>query len=218
MSESAHGMGRMTSGANLLRRIPRLVVFVSGAGTNLQALIDAIHSGNLRANIELVVSNRKAVHGLVRAQQAGIPSLYAPLKAFLDGGGTREAYDAYLAAQVGIYRPDLLVLAGWKHIFSPAFLDQFPRRVINLHPALPGMFPGQNAIEQAFLAYQQGAISYSGCMVHYAIAEVDAGPVIAQTRVPFLPGDTLQSFAARMHAAEHRLLVQAVKDLVDDWG
>ncbi|NJN65728.1 MAG: phosphoribosylglycinamide formyltransferase [Chloroflexaceae bacterium] len=190
---------------------PRLAVFVSGSGTNLQALLDATASGGLDASVVLVVSNRKHAFGLVRAEQAGIATLYFPIKPYLETGRGREAYDADLAERVSAWQPDLVVLAGWMHILSRAFLDRFPNRVINLHPALPGTLPGTNAIARAYEAYQRGEMSDSGCMVHYAVPEVDAGPVVAQTVVPIEPGDTLESFEARMHAAEHRLIVEAVR-------
>jgi formyltetrahydrofolate-dependent phosphoribosylglycinamide formyltransferase len=191
--------------------LPRIVVMISGSGTNLQAIIDAVGNGRLRAAIALVVSNRKAAYGLVRAENAGLPTLYFPLKPYLEAGKSRQAYDADLAMQLKAYRPDLIVLAGWMHILSPAFLEQFPQQVINLHPALPGQFAGTHAIERAFAAYQMGEIDHSGCMVHTVIPEIDAGRVIAQTIVPVQPQDSLADFAARMHAAEHQLIVQAIK-------
>jgi formyltetrahydrofolate-dependent phosphoribosylglycinamide formyltransferase len=123
----------------------------------------------------------------------------------------REAYDADLAQKILAYTPDLIVLAGWMHIVSPAFLDCFPNQVINLHPALPGQFAGTQAIDRAFAAYQQGKITHSGCMVHVVIPEVDAGPVLAMAEVPILPDDSLADFEARMHTAEHQLIVQATK-------
>ncbi len=192
----------------------RLVVFISGSGTNLQALLDAAAVGELAASVVLVVSNRREAYGLVRAQQAGVPTLYFPLRRFVDAGKTRAAYDAALAAAIQPYAPDLIVLAGWMHILSPAFLNEFPNKVINLHPALPGQFAGVQAIERAYAAFQRGDVSHSGCMVHHVVPEVDAGPVIAQTIVPIYPHDALPDFAARMHAAEHRLLVAAVHQLL----
>lgn len=189
----------------------RLVVMISGSGTNLQAIMDAIAAGTLAGEIVLVVSNRKAAYGLVRAEQAGIPTLYFPLKSYSDTGKDRAQYDVDLAQAILPYTPDLIVLAGWMHILGPAFLDCFPRRVINLHPALPGAFAGINAIERTFEAYQRGEVRGGGCMVHYAIPEVDAGAVIVQEAVPIDPGDTLADFEARLHAAEHRLIVEAVR-------
>jgi formyltetrahydrofolate-dependent phosphoribosylglycinamide formyltransferase len=139
-----------------------------------------------------------------------VPTLYVPLKPYTDAGQGRAAYDAALAEQVLTYKPDLVVLVGWMHILSPAFLHHFPRQVINLHPALPDMFPGTHAIERAYAAYQRGEIDHSGCMVHYAVPEVDAGPTIAQAVVPIYPDDALERFEERMHAAEHRLVIEAI--------
>ena len=110
----------------------------------------------------------------------------------------------------------MIVLAGWMHVFSPAFLQHFPDQVINLHPALPGAFPGLHAIERAYDAYRRGEIAHSGCMIHYVIPEVDAGRVIAQAVVPIEPDDSLDAFEARMHAAEHRLIVEALQRLCCD--
>lgn len=193
----------------------RLVVLISGGGSNLQALLDAIQAGELEAEPVLVVSNKAGVYGLERAQKAGVPTLVFPLKPYKTAGLGREKYDADLAEKVAEYRPDVIVLAGWMHILSPAFLNHFPNQVLNLHPALPGQFVGTHAIERAFEAYQKGEISYSGCMVHLAIPEVDAGPVVAQAEVAIEPGDTLESFSGRMHQAEHRLIVEATKKLVN---
>ncbi len=189
----------------------RLVVMISGFGSNLQAILDACAAGRLPARVVLVVSNRKDAYGLVRAQRAGIPTLYFPLKPYRERGLDRTAYDRDLAERIAPFRPDLIVLAGWMHILSPAFLDRFPGRVINLHPALPGMFPGTNAIRRAFEAYQRGEITHSGCMVHVVTPEVDAGPVLAQAIVPIFPEDTLETFEARMHAAEHEVILEGIR-------
>lgn len=195
----------------------RLAVFISGGGTNLQALIDAIALRTLNAEIVLVVSNRKSAFGLKRAEAVKIPTLYFPLKPYIDAGRSRADYDADLAAQIAPYQPDLLVLAGWMHIFSSTFLDQFPRRVINLHPALPGQFAGVNAVERAYQAWKNGEIGESGCMVHYVIPEVDAGDMIAHEVVPFEASDTLETYAARLHQAEHHLMVKAVKKALESF-
>jgi formyltetrahydrofolate-dependent phosphoribosylglycinamide formyltransferase len=184
---------------------------ISGSGSNLQALLDAIDDGRLPAKIVLVVSNRRSAYGLQRAAQAGVEVGYFPLKPYMDAGQSRAAYDADLAARLRPYQPDLIVLAGWMHILSPAFLDQFPDKVINLHPALPGAFPGTEAVARAYAAYQAGEIGETGCMVHYVIPELDAGPVIAQATVPIHPQDSLEELTARMHDTEHKLLVTAVR-------
>ncbi len=190
--------------------LPRLVILISGSGSNLQAILDAIEEGEITAVPSLVVSNRKDAYGLVRAEQAGVPTAYFPFKPYRDAGKSRAQYDADLAALIRPYQPDLIVLAGWMHILSAAFLDHFPNKVINLHPALPGQFAGTHAIQRAYEAYQRGEIAHTGCMVHYTIPEVDAGPVIAQAEVPILPIDSLTDLEARMHQVEHGLLVTAV--------
>lgn len=184
---------------------------VSGGGTNLQALIDAVAAGHLPAKIVGVVSNRKGAYALQRADMHGIPALYFPLKPYTDAGRQRPEYDADLAGHVAGFAPDLIVLAGWMHVFSPAFLDRFPGRVINLHPALPGKFAGARAIERTFEAYARGEVESGGCMVHFVEPEVDAGPVIASAEVPFLRGDNLEKFEWRLHAAEHQLIVHATR-------
>lgn len=194
--------------------VARLAVFISGSGTNLQAILDAVAEGRLPAEVVLVVSNRKDAYGLVRAAEAGVETLYFPLKPYKEDGRGREAYDADLADIVAAYRPDWIILAGWMHVLSPAFLDRFPGRVLNLHPALPGYFAGTHAIQRAYEAYQRGEITESGCMVHLVVPEVDAGPVIAQAVVPFMAGETLEGYEARMHAAEHRLIVEAIRQAI----
>lgn len=189
----------------------RLAILISGSGSNLQAIIDAVQAGRLPAQIAVVVSNRRAAFGLTRAERAGIPTLYFPLKPYHDAGRPREAYDADLAARVADYAPDLVVLAGWMHVLSAAFLARFRGRVLNLHPALPGQFPGVHAIQRAYEAYQRGEIERTGVMVHWAVPEVDAGAVIAQAAVPIYASDTLADLEARTHEVEHQLLVEAIR-------
>jgi formyltetrahydrofolate-dependent phosphoribosylglycinamide formyltransferase len=188
----------------------RLVVLISGSGSNLQAILDACAVGRLAAEVVLVVSNRRSAYGLERAEVAAVPTSYFPLKPYRNEGKPRSRYDADLAEHVAAYQPDLIVLAGWMHILSPAFLDRFPGKVINLHPALPGMFAGTHAIKRAYLAYQEGEITHTGCMVHYAVPEVDAGTVVTQAVVPIKPGDSLEDLETRMHETEHRIIVEAV--------
>ena len=190
---------------------PRVVVLVSGNGSNLQALMNA----NLEMQIVLVVSNRKAAFALERAATAGIPTLYAPLKPFTDAGRSRAEYDADLARKINLLEPDLIVLAGWMHVFTSAFLERVRVSVINLHPALPGQFPGSHAIEDAYQTWLEGEITASGCMVHHVTPELDAGEAIATRVVPFIAGDTLEIFAERLHAAEHELIVTATRSVLE---
>jgi formyltetrahydrofolate-dependent phosphoribosylglycinamide formyltransferase len=192
----------------------RLVVMISGSGTNLQAILDAVEHGTLDAQVAAVISNRKDAFGLVRATNAGVPTATFPLKPYAESGRPRVAYDADLAAVVAGYEPDLIVLAGWMHVLSPAFLDHFPMRVLNLHPALPGQFAGTHAIQRAYEAFQRGEIGRTGVMVHWVVPEVDAGPVIASAEVPIYPADSLDELEARIHATEHRLLVEAIRSVL----
>lgn len=191
----------------------KLVVMVSGGGSNLQALIDAIDSQSLSAEIVAVIANRRDAYALERAALHQIPTHYAPLKPYLADSRGREQYDIDLAQTVAGLRPDLIVLAGWMHILSQAFLDQVGAPVINLHPALPGMFAGTHAIERAFEAFQRGEIEHSGCMIHHVIPEVDAGEVVVQAIVPIHGEDTLDTFEERMHCTEHDIIVKAVQIL-----
>ncbi len=196
-----------------IRNPQSLVVFISGYGSNLQAILDACACGALPARVEAVISNKKDAYGLERARQAGIPAVYHPKPRELD----RRLYDSGLAELAVSYRPDWIVLAGWMRVLSSTFLEHFPNQVVNLHPALPGTFPGTDAIQRAFEAYQRGEIAHTGVMVHLVPDEgVDAGPVLAQEVVPIEPQDTLQALEARMHAVEHRLLVATLKKLTTE--
>ncbi|MHB0857587.1 MAG: phosphoribosylglycinamide formyltransferase [Anaerolineae bacterium] len=189
-----------------------LAVLVSGNGSNLQALIDACESGRLPdTRVAVVVSNRKAAYALERAARHGIPTLYHPLRPYREAGRTRDEYDADLAGMLLPYAIDLVVQAGWMHVLSMAFLQHYPGRVLNIHPALPGAFPGTHAIERAWQAFQEGAIRETGVMVHRVPDEgVDVGPVVLQETVPIYPSDTLEDLEARVHAVEHDLYVRAI--------
>ncbi len=190
----------------------RLVVLASGFGSNLQAVIDACESGDLDADVAAVICDRKKAYSLERADKAGIPSRYHPWKPYKDKGKGRRAYDADLAEIVTAYEPAFVILAGWMRVLTTAFLDRFPMRVINLHPALPGTFAGTNAIERAWDDFQAGKITATGVMVHYVPDEgVDVGPVIAQEIVPISEVDSLETLEERIHQVEHRLLVQAIQ-------
>jgi phosphoribosylglycinamide formyltransferase 1 len=190
----------------------RLVVLISGNGTNLQALLDACASGELPASIEAVVSNKGAAFGLTRARNSSVPAIHLPML----HGETRQDYDTRLAALALQYHPDYVILAGWMRMLTTAFLDRFPLRVINLHPALPGTFPGAYAIERAYNAWQRGQITRTGLMVHLVPDEgIDNGPVLASREMLFHHEETLDEFEARMHTAEHELLVQAIRDHIN---
>lgn len=189
----------------------RLVVLISGNGSNLQAILDACQSGELDAKVVSVISNRADAYGLVRAKNADVDAIHFSKRQ----GESRQEYDTRLAEYVSACFPDYVILAGWMRILSNAFLLHFPEQVINLHPALPGMFPGTHAIERAFDAYQRGEIDHTGVMVHLVPDEgVDNGPVLGTEIVPFEKNDTLESLEARIHQTEHRLLVNTLKSII----
>lgn len=180
-----------------------LAVLVSGSGTNLQAILDAVAAGRLDADVRGVVSNVPGVRALERAEAAGVPSVVMPHKAH----PSREAYDRALVETVRGFGADLVVLAGFMRLLSPVFLSAFPDRITNLHPALLPAFPGLNAVGQA-LAY---GVKVSGCTVHLVDAGTDTGPILAQAVVPVLPDDTEERLAARIHAEEHRLYPEVLQ-------
>jgi formyltetrahydrofolate-dependent phosphoribosylglycinamide formyltransferase len=193
----------------------KLAVLISGNGTNLQAIIDAVESGDLPGvEISVVISNRREAYGMKRAVRHGIPVVYFPLMPYSKAGKARTLYDSTLAKIIQQFGADLIVLAGWMHVFTSAFLDVYPNRILNLHPALPGTFPGAHAIEEAYEAFQHHEITHTGVMLHLVPDEqVDMGPVVAFEEVPIHQTDTLEQLETRIHAVEHRLLVRGIREL-----
>ncbi|MDP1547275.1 MAG: phosphoribosylglycinamide formyltransferase [Anaerolineales bacterium] len=189
----------------------RLVVLISGNGSNLQAVLDACASGELPASVVCVISNKADAHGLVRARNAGVEAIhFAKLT-----NETRQEYDKRLSDYVTTKQPSYIILAGWMRILSSSFLSSFPNKVINLHPALPDTFPGTHAIERAFEAYQRGQIDHTGIMIHLVPDEgVDNGPVLATEIIPIHKDDTLEVLETRIHQREHKLLVKTIKELL----
>ncbi len=189
--------------------LPRLVVLISGNGSNLQAILDACAEGVIPAQVVAVVSSKRGALGLERARRANIAANVHPISR----GQDRREYDTELADLVASYQPDWVVLAGWMRILSMAFLERFPQRVQNLHPALPGMFPGTHAIQRAFEAYRRVHIEHTGASYLVPDEGVDSGPVLAQEDVPLYSDDTLESLETRLHNVEHRLMVTTLKTL-----
>lgn len=180
----------------------RLGVLVSGRGSNLQALIAAIDRRQLEATIVLVVSNVAGAPALDHARAAGIETVVVPHS----GWPSREAYDEALAAELRARNVDVVCLAGFMRRLSARFLEAFPGPVLNVHPSLLPAFPGLDGPGQAVA---HGA-KVAGCSVHFVTAELDSGPIVAQTAVPVLPGDTGETLAARILVEEHRLFPAAV--------
>ena len=180
-----------------------LGVLISGRGSNLQAIIDAIASGDLPASIAVVISNRADAPGLARAERAGIPTLVMPHKAYAD----RAAYDRALAETLKSHGVELVCLAGFMRLLGPVFIDQFPNAVLNIHPSLLPAFPGLDAQHQAF----DHGVKVTGATVHFVTAELDAGPIVCQAAVPVLDTDTAETLATRILEVEHRLYPEGIR-------
>ena len=192
---------------------PRITVLISGNGSNLQALIDACRDGRIDGSIHSVVSNRKGAFGLERARLAGIDTRYHPFKPYQDVDRGRILYDQDLVDLIERDQPDLIVLAGWMRILTPTFLEGISAPCINLHPALPGAYPGINAIGRAWQDACDGLITETGIMVHRVVEEVDAGAVLGTATVPIDTSASLEVLEDAMHQAEHTLLVDVVAKL-----
>lgn len=189
----------------------RLVVLVSGAGTTLQALLDAAAAPGHLARVVAVVSDRDGVGALARATSAGVPHAVVVPSAHAD----RETWDRALADAVARHAPDLVVCAGFMRILGPGFLARFPDRVVNTHPALLPSFPGTHGVRDA-LAY---GVKVAGCTVHLVDAGVDTGPIVAQATVPVLTDDDVDTLNDRIKAVERPLLVDVVGRMVrDGWS
>jgi phosphoribosylglycinamide formyltransferase 1 len=164
----------------------------------------------VNGRVAALVSDRKEAFALERAARAGIPGLFLPHFR----GIPRREYDAVLAETASAFRPDYVLLLGWMRILSDAFISRFPMRIINIHPALPGAFPGTRAIESAFEAWRQGRIDRTGVMIHFVPDEgVDDGPVIAAAEVGIEVGDDRAALEKKIHATEHRLLTETLARL-----
>jgi phosphoribosylglycinamide formyltransferase-1 len=185
----------------------RIGVLVSGRGSNLQALIEAIGRGELKAVIAVVISNVPAVAALDRAAAAGIETLVLPHRDW----PSREAYDEALAGALSAKGCELVCLAGFMRRLSARFLEVFDGPVLNVHPSLLPAFPGLDGPGQALTH----GVKVAGCTVHLVAPELDAGPIVAQAAVPVLPGDTRDTLAARVLVEEHRLLPWAVGRVLD---
>ena len=180
----------------------RIAVLISGEGSNLQALIDAAHRGDLRAEIVAVVSNRAAARGLERARAAGIDARHLGAVR----GQDRSEYDSKLTALLEPHRPDLLVLAGFMRILGAVFVERFAGRMLNIHPSLLPKYPGLDTHRRVLEAGE----SEHGATVHFVTTELDAGPAIIQYRLAIRTGDTAESLAQRVHVGEHIILPRAV--------
>jgi phosphoribosylglycinamide formyltransferase-1 len=184
----------------------QLGVLISGRGSNLKAIIDAINDKRLNASIAIVISNRAGAPGLDHATAAGIETLVLNHKSY----PTREDYDRALVGELTRRGVTLVCLAGFMRLLSPVFVDAFPDRILNIHPSLLPKYPGLHPQQQAL---DDGATE-SGATVHIVNKELDAGPVVLQERVPVVDGDTAETLAARILEVEHRLYPRAIEKLL----
>jgi phosphoribosylglycinamide formyltransferase-1 len=185
----------------------RLGILISGRGSNLQAIIDAVAGGRLPATIAVVISNRADAAGLQRARDVGIETLYLNPREHAD----RDVYDAAIAAALEARRVDLVCLAGFMRLVGPRLLDAFPNRILNIHPSLLPSFPGLDAPRQAL----EHGVQVTGATVHLVTSELDGGPIVLQAAVPVLPGDTVDTLSARILVEEHRIYPEAIRIVLE---
>ncbi len=180
-----------------------IAVFISGSGSNLQSIIDAIGAGRVSARIAVVVSNEPDAYGLVRAQKHGIPTAVVNHRDYKD----RPEFEGAVLSVLKDFPIDLICLAGFMRLLTPEFLRRFPRRIINIHPALLPAFPGTHGQADAF----NYGVKFSGCTIHFVDEGVDSGPIIMQAVVPVLADDDVEALKARILAQEHRIYPQVIQ-------
>ena len=185
----------------------RLGVLISGRGSNLQAIIDAIDDGRLDAEIAVVISNTQQAQGLARARQAGIDTVVLIHKDF----ASREAFDRAVVAELNRRDIGLVCLAGFMRLLSPAFISAFPNAILNIHPSLLPAFVGLDAQRQAW----EYGVKVSGATVHVVTPELDSGPIVRQAVVPIQQGDTADTLVARILVEEHRIYPEAIGIMLD---
>jgi len=183
--------------------IPRITVLTSGRGSNLAALLAAERAGRLDGTIAAVISNRAAIPALAIAEAQGVPGTVVPHHAYAE----HDAFEAALTAAIDASEPDLVVLAGFMRILSPALVGHYEGRMLNIHPSLLPAYPGLHTHRRALA----DGVRIHGCTVHFVTAALDRGPIVAQGAVPVRDGDDEASLAARVLAVEHRLLPAAVR-------
>ncbi len=186
----------------------RLGVLISGRGSNLQALIDAIADGRLDATIAVVISNRDGVEGLERARRAGIEAICVSHR----GWPSREDYSRALVSELQARQVDVVCLAGFLRILGAPLIDAFPNRILNVHPALLPSFPGLDAQKQAL----EHGVRIAGVTVHLVTADLDSGPIVLQRAVPVLDSDTVETLSSRILVEEHHAYPEAVQILLDE--
>ena len=181
----------------------RLAVLISGTGSNLQAILDAIDAGDLPARVNLVLSNKAGAAGLARAERAGVPAQAIDHRGFPD----RASFDQAMIERIDAHGADTVVLAGFMRILSPGFVRHYQGRLINIHPSLLPKYPGLNTHARALEAGDRE----HGCSLHFVTDELDGGPLIAQARFPVAANDTAETLSEKVQAQEHRLYPQVLR-------
>ena len=184
----------------------RLVILISGRGSNMEAIVKACSAEGWPAEVAAVISNRPDAGGLQFAAGRGIATAVVDHKAFAHEPQPREAFDAALMAEIDRHQPALVVLAGFMRILTPGFVQHYAGRLVNIHPSLLPAFPGLRTHERAI----EAGCKVAGATVHHVTAELDHGPILAQAVVPVLPDDTPEVLAARVLSQEHRIYPQAI--------
>lgn len=185
----------------------RLGILLSGRGSNFEAIADSIEAGRLEAEIAIVISNNPRAKGLERARQRGLQAVCIPSKAM-----EREAYDRLVVAELRKAEVDLVCLAGFMRLLSAYFVEEFPQRILNIHPSLLPSFPGLEAQAQAL----EHGVKHTGCTVHFVDERLDAGPILIQKAVSVLDSDTEESLAARILEQEHVAYTEAIRLVLSD--
>jgi phosphoribosylglycinamide formyltransferase-1 len=185
----------------------RLGVLLSGRGSNLQALIDAVEAGTLSATIAVVISNKREAAGLERARMHGVPAVFLDPKPFAGEPNSREAYDRAVLDLLRKHEVDLVLLAGYMKIVTSVLVTAYEHRMMNIHPSLLPSFPGLDVHKKAI----DHGCKFSGCTVHFVTEGVDEGPIIIQAAVPIHEADTPETLAARILEQEHRIYPRAVQ-------
>ena len=188
-------------------QLVRLAVLLSGRGSNLQAIIEAIESGALSAEIAVVVSNKQEAAGLERARKHGAPVVWLDPKPFAGRPDSREAYDRAMLDVLRKYEVDLVLLAGYMKIVTAVLVAAYENRMMNIHPSLLPSFPGLDVQKKAI----EHGCKIAGCTVHFVTEGVDEGPIIVQAAVPIVEGDTPDALAARILEQEHRIYPHAIQ-------
>ena len=175
----------------------KTAILISGSGTNLQAFIDAVQTGDLDLELTVVFSNNPEAYGLERAEKAGIPTACIQHSDYLD----RESFDRAVIAELDRFNPDLLILAGFMRILTPAFVAHYAGKILNIHPALLPLYPGLNTHQRVLDAGDE----WHGSTVHFVTEKLDAGPRILQGRLAIVPGETADDLEKRVQALEHQI-------------